>query len=105
MPAGAPPEPTLPSAKTFCRSFPPSVSVSNWKLEKASTQGVNRQTFSLLVYNHGRADLIKIGFQFLQYDQITMLFIGRALFEVTIEEYRAQDGNILHSQSFKLDVR
>lgn len=33
MPEGAPPDPTLPSAKTFRRSFPPSVSVSNWKLE------------------------------------------------------------------------
>jgi len=33
IPVGAPPEPTLPSAKTFLRSFPPSISVSNWKLE------------------------------------------------------------------------
>ena len=33
----APPVPTFPSAKTSRRSFPPSISVSNWKLE---TNGV-----------------------------------------------------------------
>jgi hypothetical protein len=33
IPDGTPPVPTLPSAKTFVRSLPPSVSVSNWKLE------------------------------------------------------------------------
>ena len=85
MPAGAPPEPTLPSAKTFRRSFPPSVSVSNWKLEKESPPAVNSgnwQTHSFLSdYHHDRADMIKIIFQFLQWRkkviiQITKLFMG-----------------------------
>lgn len=34
IPEGEAPEPTLPAAKTSRRSFPPSISVSNWKLHK-----------------------------------------------------------------------
>ena len=69
IPVGVPPEPTLPSAKTFRRSFAPSVSVSNWKLETESTNAVNsgnwKETHPFLSdYHHDRADMIRILFNF-----------------------------------------
>lgn len=52
MPEGAPPDPTLPSAETFRRSFPPSVSVSNWKLETKQEGKVIQSPWHLASFNY-----------------------------------------------------
>ena len=52
IPDGAPTEPTLPLAKTSVRSLPPSVSVSNWKLEAIKvTCSYNHEDIFVIMLN------------------------------------------------------